>query len=91
MDLEVRYQFKKELASRGFKGPKAPNGTMTLHDEYLSSVGVGELMAELVLRREKVFRLASVVGVVEAKKGYDDISAAIEALQIIVEALEVST
>ena len=91
MDLEVRYQFKRELASRGFKGPKAPNGTMTLGDEYLSSVGVGDLLAQLVLRREKVFRLVSVVGPAEAKKAYDDISAAIEALKVVAEALEHST
>ena len=91
MDLEIRYQLRSELASRGFRGAMAPNGTMALEDEYLSSVGVRDLMAQLVLRREQVFGLVGVVGLAEAKKGYDDISAAIEAIKVIVERLESQT
>ena len=84
MKLAIRYQFQRELAARGFKGPKAPNGTITLDDEYLSSVAAEALMEELLLRREKVAHIGNVVGMAQAKKAYDDVTAAIEALKVLV-------
>lgn len=78
---------KKELASRGFKGSEAPNGTMTLGDEYLIAIGIGELMIQLVARREKIFRSVDVVGMDVAKNSYDDAVGAVEAVKAVIEEL----
>ena len=77
MRTDIREELKRQLVSRGFRGPESPNRTMTLDDDYLAEIGVGELMKQLVARREKVFRSADVVGMAEATKSYEDVASAV--------------
>lgn len=87
MSPEIRDELHKELAARGFEQGLAPNRTMTLNAEYLAAVGLGQLIDQLVTRREKLFRSGDVVGIEQATKAYDDASAAVEAIKSVLERL----
>ena len=91
MKADIREELKRELTARGFNGPVSPNGTMTLDDDYLAAVGVGELLELLVARRETIFRSGDIVGMDTAKMAYEDVGTAVEALKIVVERLVLPT
>lgn len=85
MKTNVWEEVRSELTRRGYSEEgEAPNGTMHLTAEYLSSVGTFELVDQLISRREKIFRSGDVVGMEIAKLGYDDVVRAIDALRAVV-------
>lgn len=87
MKSDIVEVLKRELAARGFSGGTSPNGTMTLDDEYLNAMGLGQLLEQLVARREKTFHSGGVVGADVARQGYDDAARAVEAVRAVIEGL----
>ena len=84
----IRNDLRTQLISRGFsRDGQAPNGTMSLDDAYLDGTDIGELLDQLVARREKVFRSSSVVGEDVAKRTYDDVVSAIEAIKAVLKTM----
>jgi hypothetical protein len=78
-------EIMRELVARGYAADgTAPNGTMDLDQEYMVSVEVGDLLDLLVGRREKIFRSVGVVGQDTARKGYDDVVVAIDAVKAVI-------
>lgn len=73
---------QRELRSRGFGDDgTSPNGTITLGREYLEQVDLADLLDELAVRREKVFYSVNVVGADAAKRSYEDVVQAIDAVK----------
>jgi hypothetical protein len=85
MTPNIRAQLKQELALRGYIGRMAPHGTMWLDDAYLAEASIGDLMDQLIARREKVFGSVAAVGERAAKESYEDVVAAIDALKAVLE------
>jgi hypothetical protein len=79
--------FRRVLASRGFVGLKAPNGTMHFAEDYLLQTQPAELLEVLVARREKIFRSVPVVGQEAARKSYEDVVAAVDATKELIDML----
>lgn len=89
MNSHVCEAIKKELAARGYsEAGESPNGTMTLDDEYLRSVEVVELIDQLISRREKIFKSGDVVGLDNARRGYDDVVMAVDALKAVISCMD---
>jgi hypothetical protein len=87
MTPPVLEKFRRALASRGFVGLTAPNGTMSFAEEYLQEMQPAELLEVLVARREKIFASVPVVGQEAAHKSYDDVVAAIDATKVLIDML----
>lgn len=88
MNAHVAAEIMRELVSRGYAPDgNAPNGTMELGESYIRSVELGELFDMLVARREKVFRSTEVVGPDPARKSYDDVVIAVDALKTVISRL----
>jgi hypothetical protein len=82
VNKNVLLHLERELSMRGYGvDGNAPKGTMSLGREYLSEISTGELLDQLITRREKVFRSLGVVGRDVAEAGYGDVAIAIEALK----------
>jgi hypothetical protein len=80
-----REQLERELVARGYSSNgDAPNGTMNLDRDYLNRVELVELMDQLISRREKIFKSGDVVGLANAKLGYEDVVIAIDALKAVI-------
>jgi hypothetical protein len=62
-------------------GGISPHDTITLDRKYLETVDLGELMEVLVARREKVSHSGEVVGQKVARRSYDDVVLAIDAVR----------
>jgi hypothetical protein len=85
MNRQLREELRKELSSRGFRGDgTSPNDTIVLGDAFLDDVELASLFDTLVSRREKLFRSGDVVGMDAAKKGYDDVVLAIDAVKALI-------
>ncbi len=87
MSEDIRHELRSELLAKGFKGHddmEAPGGTMSLTNSYADAAELAELLDLLVARREKVFRSVDVVGEEVARKSYEDVVAAIEAVKVVI-------
>jgi len=86
MNTMTRTELQKELIVRGFseKGA-APNKTMSLKEEELSVVSVGDLLDQLMSRHERIFRSMGFATGEEAKPFWDDLAAAIDAIKAIIQ------
>lgn len=88
MTSRIAGEIMRELVSRGYHADgTAPNGTMDLDEPYMSSVQVGDLLDLLIARREKIFGSVGVVGQDTARKSYDDVVIAIDAIKAVVSRL----
>jgi len=88
MMVAIATEIMRELVSRGYAADgTAPNGTMDLDEGYMRSIELGALLDLLVSRREKIFRSVDVVGQDTAKKGYDDVVVAIDAVAAVISRL----
>lgn len=91
MKPEIAHAIARELVSRGYTTDgTAPNGTMSLDEPYMRSVSLGDLLDQLVARREKIFRSVEVVGQDAASKSYDDVVVAIDVVKAVVSRLDLS-
>lgn len=85
MNSRIFDALKAELLARGFRRDgAAPSNTMTLDDEYLLAVELGDLFDTMVARREKIFRSGEVVGADAAKNGFDDVVLVIDAIKAVI-------
>jgi hypothetical protein len=85
MKTALRDELRQELVSRGYTSAgESPDGTMALEDAYLDKVELGDLLEAMVARREKVFRSQGVVGPDAAKRSYDDVVLAIDAIKAVI-------
>jgi len=82
----IRQDLRRELIARGFSATLAsPNGTMVLCDDAWSTAAdLANLLDQMVSRREKVFWSVSAVGQDTAKKSYDDVVLAIDAIKTVI-------
>lgn len=88
MNADIASEVMRELMARGFGADgTAPNGTMDLDEAYMRSMDLGRLLDVLVARREKIFGSVDVVGHDAARKGYDDVVVAIDALNAVISRL----
>lgn len=72
--------------SRGYREDgMAPNASMWINDELTDRVTLAELLELMVARREKIIRDTAVVGRDVAKRSYDDVVAAVEAIKSAIE------
>lgn len=93
MSEQIRHELRRELLARGFRGDsemQAPGGTMGLTDSYMNGAELAELLDVLVARREKIFRSVDVVGEDAARRSYEDVVVAIEAVKAVIGKLAVS-
>jgi hypothetical protein len=87
MNGALRDPLKAELLARGFgANGESPNGTMTVDDQYLAGVEIGNLLDIMVTRREKVLRSQRVVGADVAKRSYDEVVLIIDAIKMVIAA-----
>lgn len=85
MNAKTRTKIRQELVARGFsEDGVAPHKTLTLTDEALAAVSVGDLLDHLMSRHERIFRLMGFASREEAKPFWDDLSAAIDALKAMI-------
>jgi hypothetical protein len=85
MNSRVREELRKELAHRGFSADGAsPGNTMVIDEAFLTEIEIAALFETMVARREKVFRSGDVVGLDAAKKAYDDVVIAIDAIKVVI-------
>ena len=88
MNEVTRSQLLKELASRGYRDDgSAPNRSIVLDYDELSDVELGELLEQMVTRREKIFRSVDTLGKDAAMKNYDDAQRAIDAMRAVIKKL----
>ncbi len=85
MNKRIREELRRELLARGFTADgTSPNNTMVVDDEFLEGIEIAALFDTMIARREKVFRSGDVVGPDIAKKSYDDVVLAIDAIRAVI-------
>jgi hypothetical protein len=81
----TRGQLLKELASRGYRDDgSSPFRSIVLDYEELAEVELGELLEQMVARREKIFRAVDTMGKDAAMQNYEDAQRAIEAMKAVI-------
>jgi hypothetical protein len=81
----TRGQLLKELAARGYRDDgSAPFRSIVLDYDELAETELGELLEQMVVRREKIFRSLEVVGKDVAMQNYEDAQRAIDAMKAVI-------
>ena len=88
MNEVTRSQLLKELAARGYRDDgSSPHRSIVLDYDELSEVELGELLEQMVTRREKIFRAVDTLGKDAAMQNYDDAQRAIDAMKTVIKKL----
>jgi hypothetical protein len=78
----------KELAARGYRDDgSSPFRSIVLAYDELSEVDIGELLEQMVGRREKIFRSMESLGREVAMQSYEDAQRAIDAMKVVIKKL----
>lgn len=78
----------KELAARGYRDDGSSLfRSIVLDYEELAEVEIGELLEQMVARREKIFRSMEALGRDAAMQSYEDAQRAIEAMKVVIKKL----
>jgi hypothetical protein len=81
----TRGQLLKELASRGYRDDgSSPFRSIVLDYDELLDIELGELLEQMVARREKIFRAADTMGKDAAMQNYEDAQRAIDAMKAVI-------
>jgi hypothetical protein len=84
----TRQQLLKELASRGYREDgSSPFRSIVLAYDELLEIELGELLEQMVVRREKIFRSLDTLGKDAAMEHYEDAQRAIEAMKALLRRL----
>lgn len=88
MNTKLKEELQRELLARGYTTDGyAPQGSMWLVEDFLSSVGLVALADTLFGRREKLFRMVEEEGMEESRPSYEDVSIAVDALKAVISRL----
>jgi hypothetical protein len=81
----TRGQLLKELASRGYRDDgSSPFRSIVLDYSELLEIEIGELLEQMVARREKIFRAVDTMGKEVAMQNYEDAQRAIDAMKAVI-------
>jgi len=81
----TRGQLLKELASRGYRDDgSSPFRSIVLDYSELLDIEIGELLEQMVARREKIFRAVDTMGKDVAMQNYEDAQRAIDAMKAVI-------
>ena len=81
----TRGQLLKELASRGYRDDgSSPFRSIVLDYSELLDIELGELLEQMVARREKIFRAVDTMGKDVAMQNYEDAQRAIDAMKAVI-------
>jgi hypothetical protein len=81
----TRGQLLKELASRGYRDDgSSPFRSIVLDYSELLEIEIGELLEQVVARREKIFRALDTMGKEVAMQNYEDAQRAIDAMKAVI-------
>jgi hypothetical protein len=84
----TRGQLLKELAARGYRDDgSSPFRSIVLDYDELSETDIGELLEQMVERREKIQRSLDAVGKDVAMQHYEDAERAIDAMKAVIKKL----
>ena len=85
MNEFTRGQLLKELASRGYRDDgSSPFRSIVLDYSELLEIEIGELLEQMVARREKIFRVVDTMGKDVAMQNYEDAQRAIDAMKAVI-------
>ena len=85
MNEFTRGQLLKELASRGYRDDgSSPFRSIVLDYSELLEIEIGELLEQMVARREKIFRAVDTMGKEVAMQNYEDAQRAIDAMKAVI-------
>ena len=85
MNDYTRGQLLKELAARGYRDDgSSPFRSIVLDYDELSEIEIGELLEQMVARREKIFRAVDTMGKDVAMQNYEDAQRAIDAMKTVI-------
>ena len=78
----------KELAARGYREDgSSPYRSIVMDYGELVEIELGELLEQMVARREKIFRSLDTVGKDVAMQNYEDAQRAIDAMKVVIKKL----
>jgi hypothetical protein len=81
----TRGQLLKELAARGYRDDgSSPFRSIVLDYDELAEIEIGELLEQMVTRREKIFRAVDTMGKDVAMQSYEDAQRAIDAMKTVI-------
>jgi hypothetical protein len=84
----TRNQLLKELAARGYRDDgSSPFRSIVLDYDELPEIERGELLEQMVARREKIVRSLDAVGKDVAMQSYEDAQRAIDAMKAVIKRL----
>jgi hypothetical protein len=78
-------QLLGELASRGYRDDgSSPYRSIVIAYDELAETELGELLEQMVVRREKIFRSIDAIGKDVAMQHYEDAQRAIDAMKAVI-------
>jgi hypothetical protein len=84
----TRKQLLAELGARGYRADgSSPHKSIVLDYDELEETELGELLDQMVARREKIFRALDTIGKEAAMERYDDAQRAIDAMKAVIKKL----
>jgi len=84
----TRGQLLKELAARGYRDDgSSPFRSIVLDYDELGEHEIGELLEQMVERRERILRSVDAVGKDAAMQNYEDAQRAIDAMKAVIKKL----
>ncbi len=88
MNAFTRAQLLQQLAARGYRDDgSSPFRSIVLDYDELAETELGELLEQMVGRREKIFRSIDTVGKDVAMQNYEDAQCAIDAMKAVIKKL----
>jgi hypothetical protein len=84
----TRGMLLRELAARGYREDgSAPFRSIVIDYDELRDTEIGELLEQIVVRRDKIFRSLETVGKDIALQNYEDSQRAIDAMKAVIKKL----
>lgn len=88
MNEYTRGHLLKELAARGYRDDgSSPFRSIVLDYGELLDIELGELLEQMVTRRERIVRAVDSIGKDKAMQHYDDAQRAIDAMRAVIKRL----
>ena len=88
MNQSTRQQLLNELARRGYRADgSSPFKSIVIDLDELAEIELGELLEQMVERREKIVRSVETLGKDAAMERYEDAQRAIDAMKIVIKKL----
>ena len=88
MNEPTRQRLLRELAARGYRDDgSSPFRSIVLDYDELAETELGELLEQMVVRREKIARSVDALGKDTAMQHYEDASRAIDAMKLVIKRL----